>query len=109
MIDPNMAAGKVFDKTTEEMDLLERHLVMLKATKENQPVGIIRLSEILGMPKHKVRYSLRLLEQDGLIVATPDGAVVTERYAEFMQELSEHLGVLESRISDIRSEIPKSA
>ncbi len=47
-----MVAGKVFDKTAEEMDLLERHLVMLNVTKENQPVGIIRLSEILGMPKH---------------------------------------------------------
>ncbi len=104
-----MVAGKVFDKTAEEMDLLERHLVMLKVTKENQPVGIIRLSEILGMPKHKVRYSLRLLEQDGLIVATPEGAIVTDRYAEFMKELSEHLKTLESRIEDIRSEIPKSA
>lgn len=101
------ASGRVFDRTAEEMDLLERHLGMLKVTKEYQPVGIIRLSEILDIPKHKVRYSLRLLEQGGLILATPEGAVVTEKYDRFMKELSEHLDGLESRISKMRSEIPK--
>jgi len=77
--------------TMGELELIERHLLMLKATRENQPVGIIRLSEITGIPRHKVRYSLRLLEKDGLITATPDGAVATDRYKEYAVELEKSL------------------
>ncbi len=97
--------GEMFSGTFEEMDLIERHILMLKATKENQPVGIIRLSELLGIPKHKVRYSLRLLERDGLITATQEGAVVTDRYDEFMEKLSARLDDIVDRINEIRDEV----
>ena len=68
-------------------------------------VGIIRLSELLGIPKHKVRYSLRLLERDGLIVATQEGARVTEKYDEFMADLSEKLDSIIDRVNKIRDEV----
>ncbi len=97
--------GKLLKGTGEEFDLIERHLLMLKATKENQPVGIIRLSEITGIPKHKVRYSLRLLEKDGLIVATPDGAVVTDVYDEYLKELDAALLKSIERAQDIRGKL----
>lgn len=99
--------GKMFAGTMDEMDLIERHILMLKATKENEPVGIIRLSELLNIPRHKVRYSLRLLERDGLIKATPEGAMVTDRYDEFMAELSDRLDELDARVERIRGQIPK--
>lgn len=95
----------MFTKAIEEMDLMERHIEMLKITKAYQPVGIIRLSEILNIPKHKVRYSLRLLEQEGLIVATAEGAMITEKYNQFLDELSIHLDKLDKKIDEIRSEI----
>lgn len=97
--------GKLLKGTGEEFDLIERHLLMLKATKENQPVGIIRLSEITGIPKHKVRYSLRLLEKDGLIIATPDGAVVTDVYDEYLKELDAALLKSIERAQDIRGKL----
>ncbi len=97
--------GEMLSGTFEELDLIERHILMLKATKENQPVGIIRLSELLGIPKHKVRYSLRLLERDGLITATQEGAVVTDRYDEFMEKLSTRFDDIVSRIDEIRNEV----
>ena len=75
---------ELFTGTFEELDRTERHIMVLKATKDNQPVGIIRLSEITGLPKHLVRYSLRRLEQDGLIIPTKDGATVSPKYSEFM-------------------------
>src|SRR5438046_127406 len=40
---------------------------MLKAIMENQPIGIIRLSELLNFPQHNVRYSHRILAQEALI------------------------------------------
>lgn len=95
----------MFDRAREEIDLIERHIEMLKVTKELQPIGIIRLSEALDIPKHKVRYSLRLLEKDGLIIATNEGAMVSEKYDEFMENISDRFNELIEHINSIRSDI----
>lgn len=89
----------------EEIELIERHIELLRATMENQPVGIIRLSEILDLPKHKVRYSLRVLEREGVITATPDGAVISGKYGEFMDGMSRYLESLVRRIEEVRARI----
>jgi len=87
-----MAGGEsIFDSVLEEIELIGRHIDMLKATKEMQPIGIIRLSEVLGIPKHKVRYSLRILEKEGLIIATNEGAMVSDKYDKFMNDVAEQL------------------
>jgi Uncharacterized protein conserved in archaea len=97
----------MFDRMEEEIELLNRHIEMLRVTKEFQPIGIIRLSEILNMPKHKVRYSLRLLEKDGLIVATTDGAMVSEKYHKFTEELPRKLDDLVLLLEKTRAESSK--
>ena len=61
-----------------ELDILKRHVSVLKTLREKQPMGIIKLSELTGYPQHMVRYSLRILEQDGLIEPSPQGAVTTD-------------------------------
>lgn len=91
--------------TMGELDLIDRHLLMLRATRENQPIGIIRLSEITGIPRHKVRYSLRLLEKDGLIVATQEGAVVSDRYMDYLKELESSLEAAMEKAEEIRKKV----
>ncbi len=86
----------------EDVELLERHISILKTVKGNQPVGLIRLSEMTGIPKHRVRYSLKLLEQQGIIVATPEGATVSDRYDGFMNEISSYIDELATRIGKLR-------
>ena len=86
----------------EDVELLERHISILKTVKGNQPVGLIRLSEMTGIPKHRVRYSLKLLEQQGIIIATPEGATVSDRYAGFMNEISSYIDELATRIGELR-------
>ena len=86
---------------SDEFDLLERHIKILKTTRDNQPIGLIRLSEMTGIPKHKVRYSLKLLEQQGIILATQEGATVTDGYDDFMREVSEYLEGLHTRIEKL--------
>jgi len=95
------AEPSIFDRAFKEVELIGRHIEMLKVTKEMQPIGIIRLSEVLGIPKHKVRYSLRLLEKEGLITATPDGATVSERYEEFIAGVPGMLEDLAARVGGI--------
>ena len=85
-------------KIEAEIRLLQRHVAMLKAIMENQPIGIIRLSELLNFPQHKVRYSLRILEQEGLIKPSPEGAVTTDRLEEFLDYLK---GVLDSKSTTV--------
>ena len=62
-----------------ELDILKRHIHVLKTLQEHQPMGIIKLSEITNYPQHMVRYSLRILEQDGLVEPSPQGAVTTDK------------------------------
>ena len=90
---------------SEEFELLERHILILKTVRFNQPVGLIRLSEMTGIPKHKVRYSLKLLEKEGIIVATSGGAVVTERYDGFLKDMSECVKGLSSKVEELLSQI----
>lgn len=86
----------------EGIELMGRHISILKTVKANQPIGLIRLSEMTGIPKHKVRYSLKLLEQQGIIVATPDGATVSDRYDSFMDEMSAGIEVLAKKIVELK-------
>ncbi|MEE8382929.1 MAG: winged helix-turn-helix transcriptional regulator [Thermodesulfobacteriota bacterium] len=73
------------------MDLIERHLKILRQVLDNEPIGIIKLSELSGMPQHKVRYSLRVLEQHGVIRPSPQGAVSTDKAKEFLKSFPKEL------------------
>ncbi len=89
-------------KIEAEVKLLQRHVAMLKAIMENQPIGIIRLSELLNFPQHKVRYSLRILEQEGLIKPSPDGAVTTDKLEEFLDYLKGVLDSMSGTVQELR-------
>ena len=80
----------------KELDLLGRHLEVLKTVKNQGPIGIIRLSQVTGQPQHMIRYSLRTLEKDGLIKPSPHGAIVTDK-------IHETLGTLESTLDEFSS------
>ncbi|MCK4718021.1 MAG: hypothetical protein KAT70_05070 [Thermoplasmata archaeon] len=84
-----------------EIELMQRHVEMLKAIIESEPIGIIRLSELLNYPQHKVRYSLRLLEQDGLIEPSPEGAMTTKRVYPFLARLKTALKSMDATIHSV--------
>lgn len=92
-------------KIESEVKLLERHVAMLKAIIENQPIGIIRLSELLNVPQHKVRYSLRILEQEGLIRPSPEGAVTAEKLQEFLDYLKTVLDSMTATVQQLRQSL----
>ena len=89
-------------KIEAEVKLLQRHVAMLKAIMENQPIGIIRLSELLNFPQHKVRYSLRILEQEGLIKPSPEEAVTTDKLEEFLDYLKGVLDSMSGTVQELR-------
>jgi len=87
-----------------ELDILKRHIYVLKTLQDKQPMGIIKLSEITDYPQHMVRYSLRILEQDGLIEPSPQGAVTTGRVSKTMDLLKKTL----SNISKTAEQLKKT-
>ena len=92
-------------KVEQEVKLLQRHVPMLRAIVENQPIGIIRLSEMMNYPQHKVRYSLRILEQEGLIKPSPEGAVTTDKLEDFLEYLKGMLDEVGDTVQDLRKTI----
>jgi len=86
---------------------LKRHLIILKYVVENEPIGILKLAEETGIPSHKVRYSLRVLEQEGLIAASAPGAVTTEQTGTFLRDLDQAIDRLQEMargLKDIKIE-----
>ena len=94
MVEKIKSGNHITNVAEKEVDLLSRHIDVLKTVKEHGPIGIIRLSQITGQPQHMIRYSLRTLEKGGIIKPSSQGAVVTDN-------VHETLGTLESTLDEI--------
>ena len=88
----------MIDQLEQEVDMIERHLDVLRMVLENEPIGILKMSNETGHPHHKIRYSLRVLEEASLIEPTSQGAATTD-------ETSEFVAGLDGRIDDITTTV----
>ena len=84
-----------------ELDILKRHIHVLKILQEKQPMGIIKLSELTKYPQHMVRYSLRILEQDGLVEPSTLGAVTTDKMQKTMELLKKSINNISKTIEEL--------
>ncbi len=101
-----MATGTALtDRLRRDLDLLHRHITVLKAVEEHQPIGIMRLSKRLVVPQHKVRYALRVLEQDGLTRPSRAGAVATKKAKPFHEELRVVLTEMKETVETLRNSL----
>jgi predicted transcriptional regulator len=91
----------MLSRVEEEIELLERHMKILRLVIESEPIGIIKLSEASKMPQHKIRYSLRVLEQNGMIKPSQRGAVTTEKAKNFLRDLPKKLSPLFKKIKEL--------
>jgi predicted transcriptional regulator len=96
-------AAQLVNRIEEELDLLARNVDILEKLSKSPPIGIIRLSEALHLPIHKTRYSLHLLEREGVIQPSADGAVVTDKAQEFWTNLNRSLDRMSEVIQHLRS------
>jgi predicted transcriptional regulator len=92
----------MIDRLEKEVDMLERHLQVLKMVIDNEPIGIVKMSNETGYPHHKVRYSLRVLEEENLIEPSSQGAITTERTEEFVDELDEKLDDIVTKLQSMK-------
>lgn len=94
----------MIQRVENELDLLERHLTVLRLVFEQEPIGIVALSNETGEPHHKVRYSLRVLEEEGLVEPTNQGAVTTEKALEFTDTSPDRINEIAARLEDMKVE-----
>ncbi|WP_336345897.1 hypothetical protein [Halalkalicoccus ordinarius] len=94
------------DRLEKEVGMIERNLDILTRVNEHEPIGIVKLSNYSGYEHHEVRYSLRVLEEDGLIEPSPQGAMTTERTDEFVSELDDRLATLAERLDAMELDNP---
>ena len=90
-------------KMKEEIELLSRHIVIARAVVKFQPIGIMKLAELLSQPSHRIRYSLHVLEQYGYIRASPDGAVATAKATRLLNRLDADLDDLIWLLNEMKS------
>ncbi len=95
----------VLRKLKQEAEVALRHLEILDLVEKNQPIGIFKLAEMIKLPKHKVRYSLRVLEQSGIIEPTQHGAMVREDVDEVFKKLKEEIRDIKDIVERIEKKI----
>ena len=96
-----MLTKRIYD----ELELLSRHIRVLEVVMKKQPVGIIRISQILGIEEHEVRRSLAALENNGFIKPTPNGAIIDGNIKDGLLELAEQLGEIEDIVKILRKKV----
>jgi len=97
----------MIQRLADQLEKESRDLRVLAAVVEHRPIGIVRLSKETGLPEHKVRYSLRMLENDGLVEATQQGAVPGGDIEERVAELNAGIDSLVERLEALAEDAPE--
>ncbi|MFZ0698657.1 MAG: hypothetical protein WAN74_00445 [Thermoplasmata archaeon] len=95
------------ERIASELELLARNVDVLQRLSGKSPIGIIRLSEALNLPIHKVRYSLHLLEREGVVQPSADGAVVTDHTVQYWESLHTSLDRMTTLIQQLKEQTDK--
>jgi len=94
------------ERLRDQVEKESRDLSILGAVINSGPIGIVRLAEETGIPEHKVRYSLRMLEDDGLVEPTPQGAVPADDIADRVADINAGIDRLVGRLDELEAAIP---
>ncbi|GAA0474743.1 hypothetical protein MUK72_16905 (plasmid) [Halococcus dombrowskii] len=90
------------DRLEKEVDMLSRHLQVLRLVIENEPIGIVRMSDETGYAHHKIRYSLRVLEEESLIDPSSQGAITTDQTDTFVDELDGRIDAVSTKLDEMK-------
>jgi predicted transcriptional regulator len=92
----------MLEKLRGDIQLLDRHIEVMKAVMEHEPIGIVKLSLLMNLPYHRIRYSLRVLEQMGYIRASPAGAVTTTQAKLLLSNIDHDVDELLALLSSLK-------
>ena len=90
------------DRLRTQVEKEKRDQRVFRTVIEEGPIGITRIAVETGIAEHKVRYSLRMLEADGLVEPTPDGAVLPEEIGERLERMNRGIDDLVERLEALK-------
>lgn len=82
--------GSLFEEVNSSLETLKRHVSIIKTLLMEQPLGIIKISQETGIPEHKIRYSLKILERSGIIAPSREGAILNPDFVKVREKLVNH-------------------
>ncbi|WP_276270643.1 winged helix-turn-helix transcriptional regulator [Haloarcula litorea] len=94
------------ERLRNQVEKESRDLAILDVVIDQGPIGIVKLSEETGIPEHKVRYSLRMLEDDELIDPTPQGAIPADDIDQRVADINDGIDELVDRLDDLKGLAP---
>ena len=94
----------MFARVENEIAILKRHLSVLEAIDEQEPIGLVTLTNRLQYPRHKIRYSLRVLEAEELVEATETGVTTTAHTSDVWPTADCTVKVVQHTLEDLRSD-----
>jgi predicted transcriptional regulator len=92
----------MIDRLEKEVDMLLRHLEVLGMVIDSEPIGIVKMSNETGYPHHKIRYSLRVLEEESLIEPSSQGAITTDQTSAFVDELDGRIDAVSNKLDNMK-------
>ena len=101
-------ASSLFREIKTDLETVKRHLSIIQTLLREQPVGIIKISHETGIPEHKIRYSLRVLEKEGLILPSREGAILTPEFLENKDAIAEEARVLTEQMNEMYHDLKNS-
>jgi len=96
------------ERLRDQVEKESRDLAILEVVIESGPIGIVRLAEETEIPEHKVRYSLRMLEDDEFIEPTPQGAIPADDIGQRVEQINEGIDRLVEKLETIEAAIPSA-
>ena len=81
----------------------DRDLTILRVIVTDGPIGIVKIAERTGLPEHKVRYSLRMLENDEFVEPTPNGAIPADDIEGQLRQVNDGVDRLTGRLAEVRN------
>lgn len=101
-----MKSSEIFDGILAQIDIsverLDRYLRILSVIINTQPIGILKISELTGMPEHIVRYSLRVMQRYGIIEPSRSGAIVSPSLLDSREGLVKEIARVEEKMEGTR-------
>ena len=91
----------LFGEIKNDLETVKRHIAIVQTLMNEQPVGIIKISHETGIPEHKIRYSLRVLEKEGLILPSREGAILTPEFLESKEKIIAESQALAEEMQEI--------
>jgi predicted transcriptional regulator len=99
-------SGWITRNIEQQIGLLKRHAEILSAlSKNDRPLGIIKLSKITGHSPHLVRYSLRELENADAIRPSPRGATLTPKTKTFLANLNKEITGIQENLNSFSDKL----